>query len=123
MTVRSPTANTGSVKRLRTVCAAGPGYHRQPVENRAALSDHACRDLRGDPFPRRQTQETFEKARYYLDWGVLYVWIVDPAARTAWIVTPDHRDGIWIHPDGALTAGEGTEISLSEIFAEVDKMV
>jgi len=38
-------------------------------------------------------------------------------------VTAEHRDGILIHPDGALTAGDDTEISLAENFAEVDKLV
>ncbi len=31
--------------------------------------------------------------------------------------------GIWIHPDGSLTASEDTRIALSELFAELDKLI
>lgn len=58
-----------------------------------------------------------------MDWGVQSCWIIDPATRTALIVTVEHRDGIWIPADGALTAGDDTEIPLAEIFTEVDKLV
>jgi Uma2 family endonuclease len=73
--------------------------------------------------PEDQLKKVIQKAGYYLDWGVPYCWIVDPGTRTAWIVTAEHRDGIWIHPDGSLSAGDDTEIPLAEIFAEVDKLV
>jgi Uma2 family endonuclease len=73
--------------------------------------------------PEDRLKKTIQKAGYYLDWGVQYCWIIDPGMRTAWIVTAEHRDGILIHPDGALTAGDDTEISLAENFAEVDKLV
>jgi Uma2 family endonuclease len=73
--------------------------------------------------PEDRLNKIIRKARYYLDWGVQYVWIVDPAARTAWIVTPEHPDGVPIQLEGALTAGPDTTIPLSEAFAEVDKLV
>ena len=73
--------------------------------------------------PEDRLKKVIQKAGYYLDWGVQYCWIIDPGTRTAWIVTAEHRDGVWVHPDGALTAGEYTEIPLAEIFAEVDQMV
>jgi Uma2 family endonuclease len=73
--------------------------------------------------PEDRLKKTIQKAGYYLDWGVQCCWIVDPGTRTAWIVTADHRDGVWIHPDGALTARDDTEIPLAEIFAEVDQLV
>jgi len=73
--------------------------------------------------PGDRLQETMQKAGHYIDWGVQVVWIIDPGTRTAWTVTPEHRDGIWIHPDGALAAGDGLEIPLSELFAGVDEMV
>ena len=73
--------------------------------------------------PEDRLKKVIQKAGYYMDWGVQFCWIIDPGTRTAWIVTAEHRDGIWIHPDGALTAGDGTEIPLSEIFAEVDELV
>jgi hypothetical protein len=37
------------------------------------------------------------------------------------MVTRKHPEGFWVHPDGKLTAGEDTEISLMELFAEVDE--
>jgi Uma2 family endonuclease len=73
--------------------------------------------------PEDRLKKAIQKAGYYLDWGVQYYWIIDPGTRTALIVTAEHRDGIWIHPDGALTAGDDTEIPLSEIFDEADKLV
>jgi Uma2 family endonuclease len=73
--------------------------------------------------PEDPLKNVIQRAGYYLDWGVQYCWIIDPGTRTAWIVTADHRDGIWIHADGVLSAGDGIGISLSELFAEVDKLV
>jgi Uma2 family endonuclease len=73
--------------------------------------------------PDDRLKKVIQKAGYYLEWGMQYCWIIDPATRTAWIVTPEHRGGIWVHPDGALTAGDDTGSPLSEIFAEVDKLV
>jgi Uma2 family endonuclease len=72
--------------------------------------------------PEDRLKKAIEKGRHYLAWGVRHVWIIDPQARTAWIMTSEQPDGEWIHPDGNLVA-ENTEISLAEIFAEVDKMV
>jgi Uma2 family endonuclease len=73
--------------------------------------------------PDDRLKEVIEKAKKYLDWGVEYIWIVNPVERTAWMVTREHPNGIWIHPDGKLTAGQDTEISLTELFAEVDKVL
>jgi Uma2 family endonuclease len=62
------------------------------------------------------------KGTHYLDWGIPNVWIIEPNTRTAWMMTREHPEGIWVHPDGILIA-EDTKISLSQLFAEVDKMV
>jgi Uma2 family endonuclease len=72
--------------------------------------------------PQDRLKRTIEKGKNYLDWGVPSVWIIEPQTRTAWMLTREHPDGIWVHPDGNLVADQ-TEISLPEIFAEVDKMV
>ena len=77
-----------------------------------------CIEIRS---PQDSLKRLFEKGKYYLSWGVGSVWIIDPEARTAWMMTPEHPEGIWIHPDGSLTAGEGMVISLPELFAELDK--
>jgi len=73
--------------------------------------------------PEDRLKKVFEKAGYYLSFGVKYVWIVDPQARTAWIVSAEFPQGVWIHPDGALTAGDDLRIELREIFEEVDRLV
>ncbi len=72
--------------------------------------------------PQDRLKKTIEKGKHYLNWGVPHVWIIEPQSRTAWMMTREHPDGIWVHPDGNLVADD-TEIALSEIFAEVDKMV
>lgn len=73
--------------------------------------------------PDDRLRKVVDKGKRYLEWGVGHVWIIDPAARTAWMLTSENPEGIWIHPDGKLTAGEGTEIPLPELFAEVDKLL
>ncbi|MGA8027106.1 MAG: Uma2 family endonuclease [Bryobacteraceae bacterium] len=78
-----------------------------------------CVEIRS---PQDPLTKLFKKGKYYLAWGVDNVWIVDPEARTAWMMTREHPDGIWVHPDGSLKAKD-TEILLPELFAEVDAMV
>jgi len=72
--------------------------------------------------PDDRLKRVIEKGKRYLDWGVEYIWIINPVERTAWMVTREHPDGIWVKPDGNLTAGKDTEIPLTELFAEVDKV-
>jgi hypothetical protein len=43
--------------------------------------------------------------------------------QTAWILSADHPDGEWIHPDQSLTIDGESSIALEELFAEVDKML
>ncbi len=71
--------------------------------------------------PEDRLKKTMEKGRHYLEWGIENVWIVDPRSRTAWMMTSEHPDGVWVHPDGKLVAGD-TGIALPAIFAEVDRM-
>jgi Uma2 family endonuclease len=73
--------------------------------------------------PQDSLKKLFDKGKCYLNWGVLHVWIIDPEARTAWMMTPEHPEGIWIHPGGSLIADQDTVVTLPELFAEVDKMV
>jgi Uma2 family endonuclease len=73
--------------------------------------------------PEDRLKKAVDKGKRYLDWGVSYVWIINPVERTAWMLTSENPEGIWMHPDGKLTAGEDTEIPLSELFAEVDKLL
>ncbi len=89
-----------------------PPYPESPLE--------LCIEIRS---PEDRLKKVFDKGKRYLDWGVRHVWIIDPAARTAWMIAPESPEGVWIHPDGTLTAGEQTEIALAELFAEVDKLL
>jgi Uma2 family endonuclease len=73
--------------------------------------------------PGDRLKKVIDKAGYYLALGVRYVWVIDPEARTAWVVSEKFPQGVWIHPDGVLAAGEGTEIALKEIFEEVDQLI
>jgi Uma2 family endonuclease len=73
--------------------------------------------------PDDRLKTAIEKGKTYLDWGVEYIWIISPVERAAWMVTHEHPNGIWVKPDGNLTAGKDTEIPLPELFAEVDKVL
>jgi len=79
-----------------------------------------CIEIRS---PQDSLKKLFQTAEYYLSWGIKNVWIIDPEARTAWMMMPGHPEGVWVHPDGSLTADQDTVISLPELFAELDKMV
>jgi Uma2 family endonuclease len=87
-------------------------YPSQPVE--------ICVEILS---PDDRLKKVVDRGTRYLDWGVSYVWIIDPIARTAWMMTSENPAGLWIHPDGNLTAGEDTQIGLAELFAELDKAV
>ncbi len=73
--------------------------------------------------PDDRLQKALQKGRFYVDWGVSDVWIIDPARRTAWMVTRDNREGIAVPPEGSLTAGEDTQIPLPELFARLNKFL
>jgi Uma2 family endonuclease len=94
---------------------------REPIEQPYPTKPfELCIEVRS---PQDSLKKIFKKGKYYLSWGVQNVWIIDPEARTAWMMTAEHPDGIWIHPDGSLIADQDTVVALPEIFAEVDKMV
>lgn len=58
--------------------------------------------------PGQGYAEMREKARRYFRWGVSYVWIVDPASRTAEAIATSQPDqATWLDGGkGVLTAGE-----------------
>ncbi|MGH9608474.1 MAG: Uma2 family endonuclease [Bryobacteraceae bacterium] len=70
--------------------------------------------------PGDTLSKTLSKAKRYISWGSEYVWVIDPEKRTAWILSQDRPEPVWISPEGSLRAGD-TEISLSSLFAEVEK--
>jgi Uma2 family endonuclease len=73
--------------------------------------------------PDDRLKRAIEKGRRYVDWGVSSVWIINPVERSAWVLTQESPEGIWIHSDGILTAGEYIQIPLTELFSEVDKLL
>jgi Uma2 family endonuclease len=87
-------------------------YPTSPIE--------LCIEIRS---PGDLLKDIFEKGKHYLAWGIRNVWIIDPEARTAWMMTPDHPNGIWVHPDESLKTDSGLVISLPEVFAEADKLI
>lgn len=72
--------------------------------------------------PGDSLKKLFQKANHYVSWGIRYVWIIDPQARTAWMVTGENAAPVWIHPDGALRADD-MELPLQEMFTELDKQM
>lgn len=70
--------------------------------------------------PGDTLSKALEKSRRYLSWGTKHVWVIDPEKRTAWALSADQPEPIWISPEGSLRAG-GTEISLPALFAEIEK--
>jgi Uma2 family endonuclease len=87
-------------------------YPTQPVE--------LCIEIQS---PEDRLSKAVEKGKRYLDWGVSYVWIINPLQRTAWMLTPDNLEGVWVGIDGNLTAGDDTSIPLPELVAELDKLL
>jgi len=70
--------------------------------------------------PGDMLAKTLEKAKAYISWGSQCVWIIDPEKRTAWSLSQaTAAEPVWIPPSGNLQI-EGTAISLSTLFAEVD---
>lgn len=68
-------------------------------------------------------KKTAEKGGRYIEWGVGFVWIIDPVARRALVQTPENPDGSWVEIDGFLPTGESAEIPVAELFSEVDKLL
>lgn len=65
----------------------------------------------------RQTRVR-ERIDDYLKFGVLYVWVINPANRRVWIYTSDAAREV---TDGVLrTENPSIEVLLSEVFAGLD---
>jgi Uma2 family endonuclease len=69
--------------------------------------------------PGDTLKRALEKARTYLSWGSQSVWIIAPEQRTAWSLSREAPEPVWIAPEGALRIGD-TAIELQTLFAEVD---
>src|SRR5437016_13120959 len=70
---------------------------RENIEQRYPTKPfELCIEVRS---PQDSLKKLIKKGNHYLSWGVQNVWIIDPEARTAWMMTPEHPEGIWIHSD------------------------
>lgn len=74
--------------------------------------------------PEDDLRQVIRKAAHYLDWGIRHVWIIDPENRRAFSMSFDNPAPVEISLDGHLSAGPepAASVSLSELFAEVDRM-
>jgi Uma2 family endonuclease len=72
--------------------------------------------------PDQSVPFLMDKAWHYRSWGVHAAWVVDPEARTAWMISDKFSEGVWLRPDEALTVDD-VEISLTELFGELDHLL
>jgi Uma2 family endonuclease len=70
--------------------------------------------------PEDTIRRASAKAVEYLEFGVEYVWVIDPSARVAYFGT---QTGLELVPSGELTvAGTPILVRISELFAKLDRM-
>jgi len=97
--------------RIPDVCAVKGA---KPDEQIFTRPPFLCVEILSKDDRVRQMQERISD---YLQMGVPYVWLVDPASRRAWIYT---ADAIGEVKDGVLrTRQPDIEVPLAEIFAEL----
>lgn len=116
-----------SEARLKVIREAEPvpdviAVHGKLPRRYSTTSPEICIEILS---PGDRLERMLWKARHYLDWGSSWVWIIDPEARTAWCLTKPGETVIeqWIRPDGILTAGADTSISLKGLFEQADNAV
>ncbi len=70
--------------------------------------------------PKNKKKNAAKKAIEYLDFGIEYVWVIDPRDRAAYRGT---RSGLEPNPSGELTV-TGTQIlvRIGELFDKFDKL-
>ncbi|HXF27333.1 MAG TPA: Uma2 family endonuclease [Bryobacteraceae bacterium] len=64
--------------RIPDVCVLRSSNKPEPVLNTPPL---LCIEILS---PGDRASDMFEKVQEYLDWGVEYVWVIDPARKTGW---------------------------------------
>lgn len=113
--------NTASEVRLKVVRDAEPVPDVVAVRGKfkgryPTVAPELCIEIlsSGDRLTR-----ALEKARIYIAWGSQSVWIIDPEQRTAWSLSQDAPEPVWIAPEGTLRVGD-TTIELDILFTEVD---
>lgn len=68
--------------------------------------------------PEDRMSRIIEKVKEYLTFGVQYVWVIDPANRSAWAY--DHRGGHEV-TDQLSTNQPDIMVSLADLFQELDE--
>jgi Uma2 family endonuclease len=93
---------------------AQPGHQTTPPE--------LCVEILSS---KKELRYALWKGRRYLDWGTRFVWIIDPQARIAWLLTSVEGKAYEerIRREGMLTAGPDTCIALPDLFAQVDERI
>ncbi len=99
--------------RVPDVCIIKGNQPRQPIANVPPL---VCIELLSKDDSLRSMRE---RVKDYLDFGIEHVWILDPAAREAFVCT---RMGLNVPTAGQLTI-PGTEVflPLEEVFSALDE--
>ena len=88
---------------------------RQPIEPILTHPPFLCIEILS---PDDRMSRTLERVHEYLDFGVPYVWVIDPEARTAYSYT---KEAISEVRDQLTTANPEISISLPDLFAELDE--
>lgn len=98
--------------RVPDICLVRASQSREPI---ATVPPLACIELLSKDDSLRSMRE---RVKDYLDFGTAHVWILDPAAREAFVCTPN---GLNIPTAGQLLV-PGTEIflPLAQVFSALD---
>jgi Uma2 family endonuclease len=82
------------------------------------------RILREPPFlcieilsPEDRAGRLLMKINDYLSFGVKYIWVIDPAEKTAWLYTSDKRDAVTV----LTTESPRLEVDVNEAFAALEE--
>lgn len=72
--------------------------------------------------PEDSLRKVFEKAAHYLDWGIEFVWIIDPVGRRAFTMSAGQPSPAEVSLNESLIASHGLTISLSDLFEQAEQL-
>ncbi len=87
-----------------------------PADNIVQTAPLICIEILSPEDRISRMQERFTD---YFRMGVEHVWMIDPIARNAWVATPD---GSHQHVSALSVPGTPIQVSLTEVWAELDDM-
>lgn len=73
--------------------------------------------------PEDSLRKVFEKGAHYLDWGIEFVWIIDPVGRRAFTMSLSHPAPVEVSLNESLAASNGLSISLGELFEQAERQL